>query len=341
MTAADGPAFAALLARSADAGRFQFSSRFVVDPWVALEALHAPFEAVVAEAEGHAGLAGCGIVRYGHCRYEGAIRPFAFLNTLVVDPAQRRRGLGAALAAWRIARARERIGPDGVVYAGIQRGNTGSEKTATRWATQVVDGRVVVFPTPPPRRAPARRPDFDVHAARPGELAAYSAGLEAFYREANLHVPETAESLAAWQATTPFDTPYRELFVVCDRGGALLAGLAFAEIGRLKATQIVKVPLVVRLANPLSGLLPADGRLREVAVSRFWFAPGHAAAARHLWRAARWAWRERGTAFMAWSDTRLPLLDIVRPKPWMPRSTGRLVFAAPVPLDERKPIAFA
>lgn len=341
LTRDDAGAFAALLARSAGAGRFQTSSRFVVDPWLALQALHAPFDAVVAEVDGHPGLAGCGIVRYGRFRYEGVLRPFAFLNTLVVDPAQRRRGLASALAAWRVARARERNGADGVVYAGIQGGNAGSERTAARWATQVVAERIGLFPTPAPRRAPRRRPDLDVHPARPDELAACAAGLEAFYAGVNLHVPETAESLAAWRADTPFDTPWRELFVVTDRTGVVRAGLGLAEVGRLKWTEIVKMPFVPRLASRLTGLLPADRRMREVAVSRAWFAPGHAAAARHLWAVARAEWRARGTVFMAWSDERLPLLEVFRSPRWMPRTQGRLVFAGPVPLDERKALAFS
>lgn len=44
----DGQAIADLLARSADAGAFQVSSRFKIDPWRALSAIHGEFDGVVA-----------------------------------------------------------------------------------------------------------------------------------------------------------------------------------------------------------------------------------------------------------------------------------------------------
>ena len=136
ITPLDGEAFAALLARSADAGAFQVSSRFRIPAWDALRALHGEFDGVVAEESGTPGLVGCGLVRYVRAHFEGALRDIALLNTLVVDPAHRRKGVAGALAEWRVEHARERVGLDGVIFAGIQMGNVGSVKTAARDAVK-------------------------------------------------------------------------------------------------------------------------------------------------------------------------------------------------------------
>ena len=333
ITPADGDAFAALLARSADAGAYQTSSRFRIPPWDALRAIHGEFDGVVAEEPGVPGFVGCGLVRYAHAHYEGRLRDVALLNTLVVDPAHRRKGLAKALADWRVAHARARVGPDGVVYAGIQMGNVGSVRTAERWATQRAEKVVTVFPTPPRRRPPRGNDEVAVREAEPRDHEAFAERLDAHYGDYDFFPPETAASLAAWLAETPIEGPFRFAYVAHDRDGNLLAGCALTEMGRIKTTRVIRMPRIMRALNLLVRIVPGDGHMREASVSRFWFRPGAERAATRLWEVLRWEWRTRATALMLWTDPRAPLATLMKPPPWMPMSSGSLVIAAPVPLD--------
>ncbi|MGH7724246.1 MAG: GNAT family N-acetyltransferase [Candidatus Eiseniibacteriota bacterium] len=337
---ADGPAFATLLAQSADAGRFQVSSRFQIPPWDALRALHGDFEGVVAESDGFEGLAGAGLIRFGRCQYEGELRPYAFLNSLVVHPVMRRRGLAAQIADARVERAHERVGEGGVIYAGIQRGNTGSVKTAARWSTQTLRDCLTVFPMPAASRAP-RSSAYQERALElsDGEgLASFVEGVNTFHAEFNFYAPETAEGLRAWCEETPLESQFRHLRVAVTHAGEMVAGLAVIEGGRIRTTRMVRMPVVPWLLNHLIRIVPKDGLMREIGASRVWFRPGHEDAVRHLWRAVRNEWRDRGSAFMIWTSPRSPLQKVLEPPPWMPRSSGSFVVRAPVPASENRPI---
>ena len=331
ITHADGDAFAALLKRSADAGAFQVSSRFRVDPWVALRALHGEFDGVVAEEPGTPGLVGCGLVRYLHAHYEGAVRDVALLNTLVVDPAHRRKGLASALAEWRVAHARAKVGPDGVVCAGIQMGNLGSVRTASRWAKYTAANVIGLFPMPPRRTRPRAVKGLEVREAREGDYATYAERLNERYRDYEFFPPESAASLASFLAETPAGTPYRFAYVVRDPEGEMLAGLVVAELSQIRTTFMVKMPTPIWLLNHVIRIVPRDRHMREASVSRFWFRPGAERAATYLWEVLRWEWRERASTFMLWTDPRAPLAGLMKPLPFMPKSTGSLVIDAPVP----------
>jgi GNAT superfamily N-acetyltransferase len=333
ITPADGDAFAALLARSADAGAFQLSSRFRIPPWDALRALHGTFDGVVAEEPGTPGLVGCGLVRFMRAHFEGAVRDVALLNTLVVDPAHRRKGIASALAAWRVRHARERVGPDGVVFAGIQMGNVGSVKTAARWATQTLPGVVGVYPTPPRRTSPKRSDGLRVREAEPRDYEAFAAHLDASCGDYDFFPPENAGTLSAWLSETPVEGPFRFAYVIEDAAGNLVAGLALSELARIRTTRILRMPRVTSLLNHVIRIFPRDGHMREASTSRFWYRPGAERAAVRLWEVLRWEWRERASTFLLWSDPRAPLATLMKPPPWMPKSTGSLVLAAPVPWD--------
>ena len=93
------------------------------------------------------------------------------LNTLVVHPDFRRRGIATALVTWCVQAARERFGDEGVVWALIQRGNVGS---------------VTPFETP------FRR--YLVLTDGAGEILA-GAAVEEGYRLGTLHVKDMSPSL--------------------------------------------------------------------------------------------------------------------------------------------------
>ena len=337
----DGPAYAALLAASPDTGSVGTAVHFEIDPYQALLALHADTVGVVAETPDFAGLVGSGLIRFRQIQWEGQVLPSALLNTLVVHPDFRRRGLASLLAKWREDYARSRFGEHGVIWAIIQRNNTGSERTAQKWANQFLEHRLTIFPMKMRSTPPTPSREFVVRPIQPDDLVTVVEQLNQFYRNYNLYPPETEQSLLAWLNETPFDSVFRHYRVVTDHAGRLLAGLALAETFRLRTTVITHMPTVLRFLNLLLHVVPSSGLLREVAVSRVWYDPGQDLAARYLFETMRWEWRERATSLLLYSDVRSPLLKIYGLRPWTGNTIESIALRAPTPCSEEKLFYYA
>jgi hypothetical protein len=289
---------------------------------------------VVAEVPGQDGIIGSGLIRFGQCQWEGELRPSALLNTLVVHPDYRRQGVASQLAKWREQLAHQQLGLDGVLWAIIQRDNTASERTAIKWANQFLESRVVIIPLRMRSASPRRSRRFEVRPARPDELDTVAEQLNRYYRDYNLYPPETGDSLAAWLEGTPFDSPFRHYQIVTNKAGTILAGMGLSENFRLRTTLITHLPAGLRILNRLFNLIPANGELREVVLSRIWVAPGQLEAARHLLETMRWEWRGRCTSLLFSADLRSPAMRL--PDVWdrFGREVAGIAVRAPVPCTE-------
>jgi hypothetical protein len=318
----DGPALAAILAACPDTGSIGSTERFEIDPYQALMALQKDAVGVVAEMPGYAGLVGTGLIRFGQCQWEGAVRPSALLNTLVVHPYYRRQGVAASLAKWREQLAHQRQGPGGVLWAIIQR---------NRWADQFMESRVGTVPLRMRSAPPRRSRHFEVRPVKPDELESVVELLNQYYRDYNLYPPETSSSLAAWLAETPFDTPFHHYQIVTDQAGSILAGMGLSENYRLRTTLITHLPAGLRILNRLFHVIPASGELREAALSRIWFAPGQMEAARQLLETMRWEWRAKCTSLMFSADVRSPLVRLLNVWDRYARQVEGIALRAPVP----------
>jgi GNAT superfamily N-acetyltransferase len=327
----DGPALAAVLSASPDTGSIGSIERFEIDPYQALMALQKDAVGVVAETPGYAGFVGSGLVRFGQCQWEGELRPSALLNTLVVHPGYRHQGVASRLAKWREELAHQRHGDDCVIWAIIQRNNTGSERTATKWANQFLENRIAVVPLRMRSTPPRRSRHFDVRLARPDELEPVAEQLNRFYRDYNLYSPETGSSLAAWLEATPFDTPFRHYQVVTDKAGTILAGMGLSENYRLRTTIITHLPVGLRILNRLFNVIPASGEMREVVLSRIWYAPEQMEAARQLLETIRWEWRARCTSLLFSADLRSPLVHLLTVLDRFAREVTGIAVRGPVP----------
>jgi len=84
ITVADGPAINTLAANCPDAGLISVYSVFRDNAWQSLQVLRSDTAGVLAEAPGHAGLAGMGLVSFATCGIQGAVVSCALLNTLMV-----------------------------------------------------------------------------------------------------------------------------------------------------------------------------------------------------------------------------------------------------------------
>jgi GNAT superfamily N-acetyltransferase len=315
MAFSDGPAINALARQCPDGGSVSVRSVFRENAFHSLESLRPETVGVAAESPRHDGIVGMGWVSLGRCRMEGDMVPYALLHTFMVHPEWRGQGIAATLSNKVIEYATTRLGHKILLVADIQAGNRASRRTAGKWSNQVLPA-VTVAPVTVRRREPGMLAGVTIQPLTAGHTEAFAQGLNAFYEGYNLFQPETADSLTAWLSQRPQGLHVHHCLTATDPHGRLLAGLALEEACRLRTYQIVHMPAVLRLANRLLHVVPADGILREILVSRFWFQPGREAAARCLWEQARWQCRERGTALMAFYDPRSPLARVIALKPW-------------------------
>jgi ribosomal protein S18 acetylase RimI-like enzyme len=333
MVPSDGPALAALGEQTPETGMVSLHSRFTFDPYETLLALRPGTIGVVAETSDHPGLVGMCLMSLGECWFEGAIRPSGYLYSLSVHPGYRRRGLGSRLTTWLVGATKERHGDDGVIYAGTQPGNVASQRTMESWATQRFD-RVAGVVQKPRAKPPKPPSGWVVRSAEAGELEEVAKHRNAFYDEFDLYPPESAASIAAWRAQTPFDVTFRDYHVVVDQGGNLVAGAGFVDEGLLLSAQVVSVATPLRLANLVLRMLPRDGAMKRIVADGMWFVEERPEAAALLWEWIRWLGHGRATLAMTFFDVRSPLAGVIRMPRFIPSSPGTLVVAGPVPMRE-------
>ncbi len=331
----DGAELANLFEASPDTGSIQVAPHYHLNAHTTAMAMYGDAVGVVAEANDGNGLVGAGFVSFGRCQFEGQLRDYAALRGLVVRPDYRRQGFALQLAAWRVGRARKRVGEEGVLVAAIQEKNEGSFAVARSWSRQFA-GELRSGVAQMRRASPDPVPGLTVQPATTNDMAAIAERLNAFYQDYNFYEPQTAETLAEWLQETPLDTPLRHYYVVSDRAGNLLAGLGLVEQHRLVEMRVEQMPVAISLLNKLIKLVPADGKLRQLSALKIWFAPSQAEAARFLWETVRWEWRDRANTLTFAYDPRSPLKDVFSIPFWMPQPRLSLAVNGPVPIQEER-----
>jgi GNAT superfamily N-acetyltransferase len=314
---------------SADTGRVQVAAHYVRNPVEAGAALRPDREWVVAEAA--VGLIGAAQVSFGQAEIEGSLHPCACLSSLMVHPEHRRRGIAKALTRWRLDRA----GPDAVVVAAIQTGNVGSLANATSWATQIFGS--LTIPVFAVRRGAHVSKRLDIH--EPGgdqEWEEAAAGLATFELGWNLRTPETAASLRERAERTLPSGERIQRYVLGVEGGHVVGGFELFEGAQLQVVVVERMPAALRALNLVVRVIPRDGRLREVSISRFWFADGRQDVGRALWSFARSAAAEVGNAVSTQFDPRSPLREVIRARPWTPKGHAAVAVRSPIPLSEER-----
>jgi hypothetical protein len=257
------------------------------------------------------------------------------MTALIVHPVFRRQGLANRLLGWCVERAREELRQNAVLYGGIQSGNTASLATARHWLPRQI-GRFRGAAVPMRNRPPKPLPGVTVRPARESEFEDICRELNASYQGHNLVPVETPDSLASWLAHRPVDGPYRHYYLAAGEDGRLLAGLGLTEAYRTTEMHIVRMPAAMRWLNKILHIVPADGVMRRLSVSKLWFADLD--AARFLWESMRWLYREQGNSLMAYYDPKSPAAAIAKIPFWLPKASLTLVIDSPVSINEDLPI---
>ncbi|MAU00641.1 MAG: hypothetical protein CL608_26145 [Anaerolineaceae bacterium] len=326
----DGPELIQLFESSPDNGRFAINARYQIDPYQAIHALHSDTIGIAAEIQGS--LVGLGLVEFGDCCVRGERRPYASLHSLLVHPSYRNKGIAKRLAQERITLARERIGESGLILASIQENNSASLSVAQKWSQQQV-GSIQSILTRVRNQAPAPSPEgITVRPAQPGEYAEIATGLNRFYQGYDLYELQTAESLSAWLNKTPFDDPLRHYFIAVNRDEEIMAGLAVTRQCQIMAMEVKRMPLPLTMLNKIMKMVPEDGVLRQLSVTRVWYAPEQLTAAQHLWETVRWQSRVWGTHITCFYDPRSSVPDVLRVSKWLPRANFTVVSTGSQPI---------
>jgi GNAT superfamily N-acetyltransferase len=342
LTPEDSLKYGKLITESPDTGAIRVSQRFEIDPYITVINAHPGSVGVVAETPEYDGFIGAGLVRLGRCQWEGRDVPYALLNTLVVHPNFRRRGVASQLAKWREEYARQQFGgEEGVTFAIIQKNNTGSELTAKKWYRQFLADRLIVIPMNVRSKPPAQMTGFIVREISGNEMEEVAAKQNRFYKNYNLYPTETAENLVHWCNESPFDTPFHHYFVVTDRSDNILAGAGLSENGRMRKLIVEHVPPMLEFLNRFLTAVPADRVMRELNLSRIWFGEGQLKAARYLFETIRWEWRDKGTSIMNSADARSPIMEVYAVRPWTIKSGGGVALRAPTDMPEDRLIYYA
>lgn len=331
---ADSPQLQQLFSESPDSGKISIAAQYQIDPYTALTAHHTNMTGVVVERPENGKIIGLGLVRVGECHFGGSWRPYALLSHLVVHPQYRGQGIATQLAQWRIEYAQTTLGEDVVILAAIQTGNTASTAVAAKWSRQIVGHyRSCLLPV---RTKPVKQDKYIIRIVQENELQIVADGLNTFYQPANLSVCHNAASLADWLVQTPLTRPFRHYYVATDEQGHILAGLAVTEQCQLVAMQVASMPGWMRGVNKIVHMVPADGMMRQLAVSKFWFQSGQEAAARVLWEHVSFACRHMGSHLTLSFDPQGPIAHVLKLPFWLPKGHFSVYANQEVtPLEDR------
>lgn len=317
-----------------DMGGFM-STHFVVDAYRAMiEFAELRTQAVVAEADGHDGLAGVASVRFGTCQFNGDVLPFAFLDSLKVDARFRRQGLGAQLAQWRVDRARAEFGDQGVLLSGTTTDNIASQNTMKKWCREFT-APLTLRLLRTAARPPQAKAGITIREAQAADYPALVAGQNSFYTHYNLYPTITPQRLTEEQAHSTGGEPLIKHYVAVTANGELVAGASVRCRGDLMIDTL-NPPLPLRVANRFLRLLPQDMTLREIQIKGLWFAGGQEAAAHYLVDSLRYIYRKRGSVIALGLDPRSPFTGMFQSIRFLP--IPQLVFAVhgPASLDRER-----
>lgn len=307
VAATDNPALKQFVESVPDGGRVAFQPRYKVDDIERASSLLRPgnrgFAAFLEGKPLGIIYAWAHRVIYGNKEY-----PAVLLNGLSVHPDYRRQGLATRLLREALNWANESFGEGKLlVYGYIQSGNQGSEAACIGVGGQLSGRYLTVSPT---RTLPDSNPTSPnlIREATESELEGIATNLANFYGGYDFLQPQTTATLAEW--LTPKEIEGRTVklasyYIAQNSAGELLAGMGVFNGLVLFDLQIVKTSGLVKLLNCVLKIIPADGFLSPLPVSRVWYRD--LIAARALWQSIRKLESSRGRTLTTSFDPNSPL----------------------------------
>jgi predicted N-acetyltransferase YhbS len=319
----DSARIAALYERAPDTGRIALRVHYKIDPYLALVGTQKSTIGVVAESE-NATVVGAGVVKLSKVRFQDHEHDAALLGNLVVHPDHRGNGIATALAHKRIEIARENCKGDVIILAGIQEKNERSFAVAHKWLTNIVGDFQTAF-IPLLRRNPGTERGVRIRRAVQEDFVGFANNFNYFYANYAFAPELSADSLAQWLSHSLIDRPTRHLYVAVDVDDKLLAGFAVAESYTAREIHVRNVPAWMGLVNRVVHVVPKDGIMRPLTVTRLWHVPGQASALQDAWNSIRFQYQDRANAVLLYYDPRSRLQNVLGIPFWLPKGKITLV----------------
>lgn len=290
----------------------------------------------VALAPGQLGIVGMVFSSVAPTQFNGTVVPGAYLFSLRVHPAVRRRGVATSLIRHALKRARDEAGIE-LAWAAIMSGNEPSARTFKRVGfapTRNLMLRIRLPGSPPGRPAPTRT----LRRISDSDLPALAEALNRANAGHNLWRPCTPDSLSAQLGAAAHSLG--DVSAVVDRNDRILATGAVFDVRRAftpRSVELLGVPrLLNRALSPLATRIP----LRPLLLRHHALLSTEPDAARLLLRSIQ-------RLQSAWLSTLIVPVDVVDPA-WPAIATAtqlghplQLMVRSTVPLDERRSLALS
>jgi len=186
------------------------------------------------------------------------------------------------------------------------------------------------------KRPPAPVEGLEVRLAERNELSVIADGMNSFYREHNLWIPVSVDTLEDFLRQEVDEVKPNQLYVVV-RGGEIVAGLSLSNRTKLMRMRLTRAPWHVRTLGNLLGVLPASGTMDALTVRRVWFKEGELEPARYLWNSLRYELREQGNCMGIAYDPRDRLAEVFQIPFWLPMFQGRYLVRVSGQLESERP----
>ncbi len=223
--------------------------------------------------------------------------------------------------------------PDIAVYACIQKVDTSIRQILARTGGTVTDRQLVLIPlktltTGAKRAIPSL--NVTVREARLEDLEQVSSELNNFYNGYDLYTPQTAQSLIEWLSPKTLDNrPPENLaryYVAENSAGKLIGGVGVFNTPSIYNIKVSKVAPTIKFLNAFLKILPADGYLSSLLVSRVWYNQAYLAEARYLWQQVRLQESQFGKTLVVSYDIKSPLKAFYNPPKMYPKSKMQLLL---------------
>ncbi len=267
------------------------------------------------------------------------------VNGYMLHPAYRRGNLSLKLVQELLSWTGKTFGlNDMLVYACIQKVDEDLKELLAQIGGTVTNRQLELIPLktlPADANKKYSALPVNIREAQADDFARISNELNTFYKDFDFYIPQSALFLASWLSPKVLDgRPPQKLatyYVAEDQAGTLVAGAGVFNTPSVYDVKVTKVTRPIQALNSILKLLPADGWLGPLLVSRVWYKQGQLKAARYLWQEVRQREHHHGKTLIISYDSKSALKSMFNPPAWYPKSKMQLIiFNQPAGFDSNQ-----